>query len=112
MLATRRARATVFFKPMISTLASTLLALSAMLVAQPFVAEPFVALWVDVAVFLFAYLTAMPFLGEVGMVDLELLDAVIRGLGFFSRMILPILEYERMLGRAGRLRRRPPPMSG
>ena len=99
-LATRRARAIVFFKPMVSTLASTLLALSAILVVQLFVAEPFVALGVDIAVFLFVYLTAMPFLGGVRVADLERLDAVIRGLGFFSRIILPILAYERILIRS------------
>ena len=96
-LAIRRARATVFFKPMVSTLASTLLALFAVLTVQLLVAEPFVALGVDVVVFLFVYLTAMPLLRGVGAADLERLDAVIRGLGFFSRIMLPILGYERRL---------------
>ena len=96
-LAIRRARAIVFFKPMVSTLASTLLALLAVMMVQLFLAEPFVALGVDVVVFLLVYLTAMPFLGGVGAADLERLDAVIRGLGFFSKIILPILEYERRL---------------
>jgi len=39
----------------------------------------------------------MPFLGGVGMPDLERLDAVISGLGFFSKVILPILKFERRL---------------
>ena len=96
-LAIRRAHAIVFFKPMLSTLASAFLALIAIFAVQLFLAEPFVALVVDVVVFLSVYLTAMPFLRGVGEADIVRLDAVVTGLGFFSRIILPILEYERRL---------------
>ena len=96
-LAIRRARAIVFFKPMLSTLGSALLALIAVLAVQLFVAEPFEALGVDIVVYLSVYLTAMPFLGGVGVPDLERLDAAISGLGFFSKVILPILKFERRL---------------
>ena len=82
---------------MLSTLGSALLALIAVLAVQLFVAEPFEALGVDIVVYLSVYLTAIPFLEGVRVLDLERLDAAIRGLGFFSKVILPILKFERRL---------------
>src|SRR3989441_4111696 len=96
-LAIRRARVTVFFKPMVSTLARAFLALIAVFAVQLFLPEPFPALAVGVLVFPSLYLTAMPFLRGVGVPDLERLDAAISGLGFFSKVILPILKFERRL---------------
>jgi len=52
---------------------------------------------VAIVLFLFVYLTAMPFLGGVEVADLERLRVATSGLGWFGRLILPILRYERRL---------------